>query len=47
MPQAVAYTPRIMRKISDLALQWRHDQIDGVSNHEPHDCLLNRLFIRR
>ena len=29
------------------ALQWRHDERDGVSNHQPHDCLLNRLFRRR
>ena len=27
-----------------LALQWRHNERDGVSNHQPHDCLLNRLF---
>ena len=27
------------------SLQWRHN--DGVSNHQPHDCLLNRLFGRR
>ena len=27
-----------------LALQWRHNECDGVSNHQPHDCLLNRLF---
>ena len=26
------------------ALQWRHNERDGVSNHQPHDCLLNRLF---
>ena len=25
-------------------LQWRHHDRDGVSNHQPHDCLLNRLF---
>ena len=25
-------------------LQWRHNERDGVSNHQPHDCLLNRLF---
>ena len=25
-------------------LQWRHNGVDGVSNHQPHDCLLNRLF---
>ena len=28
-------------------LQWRHNVRDGVSNHQPHDCLLNRLFRRR
>ena len=26
------------------ALQWRHNGRDSVSNHQPHDCLLNRLF---
>ena len=26
--------------------QWRHNGRDGVSNHQPHDCLLNRLFGR-
>ena len=25
-------------------LQWRHNEHDSVSNHQPHDCLLNRLF---
>ena len=29
------------------ALRWRHNELDGVSNHQPHDCLLNRLFRRR
>ena len=28
------------------SLQWRHNQHDGVSNHQPRDCLLNRLFRR-
>ena len=28
-------------------LQWRHNELDGVSKHQPHDCLLNRLFRRR
>ena len=32
---------------SALTLEWRHYQGDGVSNHQPHDCLLNRLFRRR
>ena len=26
------------------SLQWRHNGRDGVSNHQPHYCLLNRLF---
>ena len=29
------------------ALQWPHNGRDGISNHQPHDCLLNRLFRRR
>ena len=29
------------------SLQWRHNERDGVWNHQPHDCLLNRLFRRR
>ena len=28
-------------------LQWHHNGCDGVSNHQPHDCLLSRLFRRR
>ena len=28
-------------------LQWRHNGHDSVSNHQPHDCFLNRLFRRR
>ena len=31
----------------DMPLQWRHNGRDGVSNHQPHHCLLNRLFRRR
>ena len=27
-----------------ISLQWRHNERDGVSNHQPHDCLLNRIF---
>ena len=25
-------------------LQWRHNEHNSVSNHQPHDCLLNRVF---
>ena len=27
--------------------QWRHNERDGVSNYQPHHCLLNRLIRRR
>ena len=27
-----------------VALQWRHNGRDDVSNHQPHECSLNRLF---
>ena len=30
-----------------LSLRWRHNGHGSVSNHQPHDCLLNRLFRRR
>ena len=30
-----------------IALQWRNYWRDCVSNHQLHDCLLNRLFRRR
>ena len=30
-----------------LTLRWRRHGCDSVSNHLPHDCLLNRLFGRR
>ena len=29
------------------ALHRRHNDHDGISNHQPHGCLLNRLFRRR
>ena len=28
-------------------LKWRNNDRAGVSNHQPRDCLLNRLFRRR
>ena len=30
--------------INVRALRWRHNGRHSVSNHQPHDCLLNRLF---
>ena len=29
------------------SLRWRHNGRDGVSNHQPYDCLFNSLFRRR
>ena len=33
--------------LTELALRWRHNGRDSVSNHQHHHCLLNRLFRRR
>ena len=33
--------------LSMLSVRWHHNGRDGVSNHQPHDCLLNRIFKRR
>ena len=30
-----------------VTLQWRHNGRDSVSNHQPHDSLLNRLLRRK
>ena len=43
-PKFSQYTPKARYVVS---LLWRHNGRDGVSNHQPHDCLLNRLFRRR
>ena len=34
-------------KTVGFTLQWRHNELDGVSKQQPHGCLLNRLFGRR
>ena len=42
------YLPQGNRTISNIsALRWRHNERDGVSNHQRLDCLLSRLFRRR
>ena len=28
----------------DRTIQWRHNERNGASNPQTHDCLLNRLF---
>ena len=37
----------IVNKIMSNALQWRHNDSNGVANHWSLDCLLNRLSKRR
>ena len=37
----------IWRQTSWSPLVWRHNGRDSVSNHQPHDCFLNRLFRHR
>ena len=32
---------------ASASLHWRHNEHGGVSNHQPHGCLLNRLFRHR
>ena len=34
-------------KHEDRPLLWRHNGLGSILNHQPHDCLLNRLFRRR
>ena len=36
-----------LRTQISLTLRWRHNDHAGVSNHQPHGCLLNRLFRRK
>ena len=31
-------------RVANSTLQWRHNGYDSVSNHQPHGCLLSRLF---
>ena len=38
---------RTQSRSSVKPLLWRHNGRDGVSNHQPHDCLLNHSFRRR
>ena len=39
--------PDLYAPVPILSLQWRHNERNGVSNHQHHDCLLNRYSRRR
>ena len=46
--QEIAFENVVMKMhfVQVSTLQWRHNDHGGVSNHQPHGCLLNRLFRR-
>ena len=43
----IKITTLIRNILESNPLRWRHNGCDSVSNHQPYDCLLNRLFRRR
>ena len=43
----VIHSPIMFEDASLTPLLWRQNGHNGVSNHQLHDCLLNRLFNRR
>ena len=43
----IIMSPRLVMLCILVPLRWRHNDHDSVSNHQPHGCLLNRLFRRR
>ena len=47
VPSDFTHTFTVTSHLFNVALRWRHNVRDSVSNHQPHDCLLNRLFRRR
>ena len=44
---ATRLTKRNAVHFIQYSLQWRHNGCDGVSHHQPYECLLNRLYRRR
>ena len=40
-PLSVPYISKYDEGTLQVALQWRHNERDGISDHQPHDCSLN------
>ena len=40
----ITFTLCIHEAVCPCPLRWRHNELDGVSDHQPNGCLLNRLF---
>ena len=45
--QAYQAVSNILYVMTVTPLQWRHNERDGVWNHQPHECLPNRLIMRK
>ena len=45
--KVVVFTKCYVSEVDAISLHWRHNDHGSVSNHQPHGCLLNRLFRRR
>ena len=43
----INFIPHRCTSSLNSSLQWRHNERDGVSNHQPDDCLRKRVFRRR
>ena len=46
-PQPVFIARSGNKSMRHMSLHGRHNGHESVSNHQPHDCLLSRLFRRR
>ena len=46
-PIQTTRTKHALHRKNLTSLHWRHNGRGSVSNHQPHDCLLSRLFRRR
>ena len=38
------HTLRTFNSYGEMPLQWRRNGCEGISNHQPYDCSLSRLF---
>ena len=48
-PEIISFRQTLAQSVANTrnkykSLRWRHNGCDNVSNHQPHDCLLNGLF---
>ena len=46
IPHSTMPKSKLLKGVPGI-LQWHHNGLDGVSDHQPHNCLLNCSFGRR